>query len=218
MISFIKLIKDYIIYNFNTLIYAMANIDYDRQQKINNRIDIINNMKVIKKSIKESDLESHLFNNISSFLYGDFIEVRFKNNKTDNFYFFRDDVISSDTLIKLFQESERTGKVVFKLDIEYKKLYFDVMVNYLIYNDNKDNIGTMVYNSNSLMYLKDSDEFNNELFFSLNFFELEGFQKYINYFRIKVLDFKVGAILDIINICMKTTIHGKRTEPLRKII
>ena len=195
----------------------MNNINYDKYKKINDRINTIKSITNIKQIINETKLEKYLFKPITSFLYGNFIEIKFKDNN-DLFYFFKKDIISSETLLKLFHNSEQTGKNVYKLDIEYNKLYFKLIVKYLIYNDNKDNIGAMVYNNNSLLYLKDSDDYNNNLIFQLNYFELTEFQRYIDYFKIKVLEFKVGAILDIINICMKSTIKGHKNKPLKKFI
>lgn len=213
MVNIINLLKNYIP---NIIIYFMTNIDYYKFKKINERVVINQSIKNIQNIINnDTKLEKNLFKNIVSFLYGNFIEVTFKDNDNYSFYFFKRDIISSETLLKLFYKFKDNGKAVFKLDIEYNKQFFDIMVNYLIYNDNKDNIGTMIYNNSSWLYLKDEDDFNNDLLFSLNYYELSRFQKYIKFFKIKVLDFKVGIILDIINIC---NISGIRTKLLNKFI
>ena len=197
--------------------FDITDINYNGFKKINKRNDTINIIKEIKYLVQEHNLEKNLFKKISSFLYGDFIEIKFINHQDECFYFFRNDVISSETLLKLFHNSIDTGKIVFKLDIKYDKKFFNLLVKYLIYNDNKDNIGTMVYNSKSWLYLKDRDSFNNNIIFSMNHLELRLFQNYIKFFKIKVLDFKVSAILDIISICKKNTTQLDK-EPISKFI
>ena len=216
MINFPNLIKDYIIYKFNIFLFTMIQMDYDRFKKIEERTVIIKTIDEIKNITKEFNLESNLFKNISSFLYGDFIEVTFINNDF-SYYLFKSDVISSETLLKLYYKHESDNKNIFKLNIEYDKRFFKLLINYLIYNDNKDNIGTMIYNSKSWLYLKDSDDFNNRIIFSLNYLELRRFQSYIRYFKVKVLDFKVNCVLDIISICKENSVRIDR-EPINKFI
>ena len=211
----INLIKKYIVYHFNIFLFTMFQIDYDRYKRIDERTDIINTIRVVEEITKSFNIEQQLFKTISSFLYGDFIEVTFQNNDY-SFYLFRIDVISSETLLTLYYKFLNDNKNIFKLNIEYNEKYFQLLIKYLIYNDNKDNIGTMVYNSESWLYLKDTNEFNNRLIFSLNYLELKRFQAYIKYFKIKVLEFKVGAVLDIIDILGSRI--KKEPEPLNKFI
>ena len=65
MFHFIKIIKNYIIYK---LIFLMNNIDYDRHQKINDRIDTINSMKSIKKIISGSSIDRNAASLFLSFI------------------------------------------------------------------------------------------------------------------------------------------------------
>jgi len=217
MVHLLKYIKEYFINNINNIIFSIS-MDNKRYQKIDNRIYEIKCIQVIKDSLKNKDnFEKYLFKNISSFLFGDFIEVRFKDSEYC-YYLFRNDVISSETLYKFYSEYEETEKHIYKMNIRYNNMFFNLLMNYLIYNDNKDNIGTLVYNSKSWLYLKDNDDFNNDIIFSLNYYELLQFKQYIKYFKIKVLDFKVNAILDIINLTMRATINQEKSTPLRKFI
>jgi len=202
MINFPNLIKDYIIYKFNTFLFTMFQIDYDKYKRIEYRKTIIETIEEIKNITIVGKLEQNLFKNITSFLYGDFIEVTFQNNNEYSFYFFKRDIISSETLLKLFYKSKTDNKNIFRLDINYNSKFFKLLVNYLIYNDNKDHIGTMEYNP-SWLYLRDSDEFNNGILVGLNYLELRRFQIYIRYFKIKVLDYKVATTVDIITVCKR---------------
>lgn len=219
MVHLLKSIKEYFINNINNMLLSLTNVDKHKYQKIDNRIYEINCIKALKESLKNrNDIEKHLFRHISSFLFGDFIEVRFKYNQDDCYYLFRSDVISSTTLYNFYKSYEETGRMIYKMDIRYNEKFFNLILNYLIYNDNKDNIGTLVYNSNSWLYLKDNNDFNNDIIFSLNYYELLQFKKYLKYFKIKVLDFKVSAILDIINLTMRATINQEKSTPLHKFI
>ena len=217
MFKIIKSLKNYIIYSFNNIIFYINNMDNDGYTLINKRIQHINTIKQIKSSLKKINIESKLYKNISSFLFGDFIEVRFYNNNDVCYYFFKNDVLSSMTLYNYYNEFEKNNRFVFRMKTHYDADFFNLIVNYLIYNDNKDNIGTLVYNSKSWLYLKDSDDFNNKIIFNMNYFKLKQFQKYLSYFKIKVLDYKVKAILDIINLNFRLS-NDIKNQPLSKFI
>lgn len=183
------------IYNF---FFTLQNINYEQYKIIEERKKTIKTIKIIKKLTKEKNIEKNLYRNISIFLFGDFIEILFLDTKINEkcFYFFRDDVLSSKTLYNFFNIYENTNKNKFKLNIKLDKYFFNIIINYLLYNKNRDNIGTMIYN-NSIIYLKDNDNFNNQLIFHFTYNELIKFQEYLKYFQIKVLDFKVSLVIDI---------------------
>lgn len=214
----LKFIKEYITDSLNNIIFSFSNMDKDRYLLVNKRINEINQIKTIKSVITELYCEKHLYKKISSFLFGDFIEVRFRDNDDVCYYFFKNDIISSMTLYKFFVEFEKTERCVFRMDIVYNSNFFNLIVNYLIYNDNKDNIGTLIYNNKSWLYLKDSDNFNNDIIFSMNYYQLKQFKKYVSYFKIKVLDYKIMAIIDIINLNIKSSNDDKKNKPLSKFI
>jgi hypothetical protein len=190
MVNFLILLKDIILYYISIIYFYLSNMDIQSVENMKKRKQINEIIKIVKQIFKDSNQEENLYRNIICYLFGDFIQVRFRFDNLNYFYFF----------------------------INYNKEYFNSIVNYLIYNKNKDNIGTLIYNSKSWLYLKDKDEYNNQLLLQYNFYKLKQFRKYVSFFKIKVLDFKVSAFIDIINLTLNVNIHENIGQPLHKII
>jgi hypothetical protein len=218
MVNFLILLKDIILYYISIIYFYLSNMDIQSVENMKKRKQINEIIKIVKQIFKDSNQEENLYRNIICYLFGDFIQVRFRFDNLNYFYFFKDDILSSKTLLKYFQNFEQTGNYIYRMDINYNKEYFNSIVNYLIYNKNKDNIGTLIYNSKSWLYLKDKDEYNNQLLLQYNFYKLKQFRKYVSFFKIKVLDFKVSAFIDIINLTLNVNIHENIGQPLHKII
>ena len=215
MVYFINHIKKYIINKYNYIIMDIDNKKYDHLKE---KLIIYKRIKLIKNIFKHINQEERLYYNICSFLYGNFIEIRFKDNNTDCFYFFKNDIISSITLYKYFSIFEINNKRIFRLPISYNKQFFNLIINYLIYNNNTDNIGTLIYNPKSWLYLKDKDNFNNKILTSLNYYKLKQFKQYLSFFKIKVLEFKITAINDIIHMTLHANIKNNKNLPIHKLI
>lgn len=180
------------IYNFY---FTLNNMSYKQYKVIEKQKNIIETIKIIEKLTKDKKIEKNLYKNLVSFIFGNFIEITFLDNEKC-FYLFKNDVLSSKTLYNFFYIHENENKNNFKLNIKLNKYFFNIIINYLLYNENRDNIGTLIYN-NSIIYLKDKDNYNNNLIFHFTYNELIKFQEYLKYFQIKVLDFKVNLVIDI---------------------
>jgi len=202
----------------NCLILYFMDINKENLDKLENRINIFKTIKLLENFFKENNIENHLYYNISSFLFGDFIEINFKDNKEISYIIFKNDTLSSDTLYCFYKKFENTKTRKFTLDLNYNNDFFYTIMNYLIYNDNKDNIGTLEHNSKSWLYLKDKDGFNNQILLKYNYYKLKQFKTYLSYFKIKVLDYKISAIIDIIHLTLNANISENKNEPLHKLV
>ena len=193
---------------------SFYNINNDKYNKYLNNLEKIQKIKYIKRYFQNKNIETNLFIKICNYLYGDIIEINFNKNY---FYLFKDNCNLSCKINDFLIIYNNTGKYTFNIPIKYNKKFFYVIYNYLLYNT-EDSIENILYNPKSLIYLKYKDDFNNKIILNLNYYELKELKEYISYFKMKVLDFKISMIIDIIDLSFKYPNIRNKNEKIIKFL
>ena len=108
----------------------------------------------------------------------------------------KDNIGSSELLKELFQYSTECDKSTFKVDTFYDTQYMKSLMMYTTYNQNFDSMADISYDARYPNYIRDVDEFNNNIFFEFNLKEIEEFREFISPFNMDILEFKLDTIIE----------------------
>jgi hypothetical protein len=134
--------------------------------------------------------EKYITYEILDYVYGQNIYLNFNNKRV---FLFKEYVKKSNYLVSLFD----TNKREIYLHVDYCDV-LDNIFTYLIYNKNKVN-NYLIYDNFHPIYLRDTDDFNNNLYYTMSYNQFISFMKYADIYEIDELKVKTSEMFDIIS-------------------
>lgn len=175
--------------------FHLMNISVERYEKVIKLKDIHKKIEYIRNYIRDNtQFDEEMYIDISEFLYGDIIRLRFLCGY--DYHILKDNIGSSELLQNLFEYSKEHDKSTFKIDIFYDNSFMNLLMMYTTYNQRYDTIMDMSYDIRYPNYIRDNDEFNNNIFFDFNLKEIKEFREFAFIFKLDALIYKLDAIID----------------------
>lgn len=175
--------------------FHLMNISQDRYEKTMRLKDTHIKIHTLREYVRtKTNFDEEMYMNISKFIYGDIIRLRFLCGY--DYHIIKDNIGSSKLLQELFSYSIEHNKSTFKIDTFYDAKYMEILMMYTTYNQEYDSMLDLSYDVRYPNYIRDNDEFNNNIFFDFNLKNIKEFREFIEPFKMTILDFKLETIID----------------------